>query len=353
MSDLHRQTYQVIENQRAELAEFIVSAQFEQQPELVDRYGEMGRKKSIQDTQYNLAYLAEAIAAADPALFVDYVGWMKPMLASRGVLAGDLAFHLELMRDVLRARLPDGSGKLAYDFVSQGLTQFPQLADEVPTFMTGDDPLLALAEEYLAALLQLERRAAGRMVIDAVNRGVPVRDIYLKVFQRSQHEVGRLWQSNQISVAQEHYCSAATQIIMSQLYPYIFTTEKRAGTMVATCVTGELHEIGARIVADFFQMEGWDTLYLGASTPAPGLVQIVAERRPQVLAVSATITFNVRAVEELIAAVRAEETCRGVKVLVGGYPFKVAADLWRNVGADGQADGAEEAVNVASGLLCQ
>jgi methanogenic corrinoid protein MtbC1 len=139
---------------------------------------------------------------------------------------------------------------------------------------------------------------------------------------------------------------------MSQLYPYIFSTRKRAGTMVATSVAGELHEIGARMVADFFELDGWDTFYLGANTPTPSVVRMVAERRPQVLAISATITFNLRAVEDLIAATRAEKDCRHVKTVVGGYPFNVAANLWRNVGADGYAESADDAVNVAENL-CQ
>ena len=48
---------------------------------------------------------------------------------------------------------------------------------------------------------------------------------------------------------------------------------------------------------------------------------------------------------------RAEKACQCIKILVGGYPFKVAADLWRSVGADGYADNAEDSVKVAAKLL--
>ena len=106
-----------------------------------------------------------------------------------------------------------------------------------------------------------------------------MRDVYLHVFQRSQYEIGRLWQSNQISVAQEHLCTAATQLIMSQLYPFIFGTERRNRRVVAACVGGDLHEIGIRMVADFFEMDGWDTFYLGANVPITDIVQTVIDRR--------------------------------------------------------------------------
>src|SRR5947208_2720790 len=93
---------------------------------------------------------------------------------------------------------------------------------DLPTLLEGDDPLTELARQYLRALLAGERQGASRLILDAVKAGVPVRDIYLHVFQRCQQEAGRLWQVNRLTVAQEHYATAATQLIMAQLYPHVF-----------------------------------------------------------------------------------------------------------------------------------
>jgi methanogenic corrinoid protein MtbC1 len=207
-----------------------------------------------------------------------------------------------------------------------------------------------MARTYLESLLRGERHVASRLVLDAVAQGTPVRDIYLQVFQRCQHEVGRLWQMNRLSVAQEHYCTAASQLIMSQLYPYVFTGEKNGRTLLATCVSGDLHEIGVRMVTDFLEMEGWNTFYLGADTPTPSLVQTIAERDVDVLAVSATLTSHIRSVVSLIAAVRGTEAGRRVKVLVGGYPFNIDPGLWQRVGADAFARDAQEAIVMATRL---
>jgi methanogenic corrinoid protein MtbC1 len=107
-------------------------------------------------------------------------------------------------------------------------------------------PFAQLAKMYLDALLRVQRDVASRMIIKAVKDGIKVEDIYIHVFESSQHEVGRLWQNNQITVAQEHFCTAATQMIMSQLYPYIFSSDKIGRTLVAACVAGEMHEMGVR-----------------------------------------------------------------------------------------------------------
>jgi methanogenic corrinoid protein MtbC1 len=156
---------------------------------------------------------------------------------------------------------------------------------------------------------------------------------------------------NKLSVAQEHYCTAATQMIMSQLYAHIFTSEKNERTMVATCVEGDYHEIGARMVADFFEMEGWNTFYLGANVPAPSILQTLAERQADLIVISATMTYHIRAVRKLIKAIRSSESTANVKIMVGGYPFNIASELWREVGADAYSASALESVKIAERLV--
>jgi methanogenic corrinoid protein MtbC1 len=138
---------------------------------------------------------------------------------------------------------------------------------------------------------------------------------------------------------------------MSQLYPHIFASEKNGRTMVGACVAGDLHEIGMRMVCDFFEMEGWDTMNLGANTPTDDLMKLLAERKPDVLGVSATVPYHVAPVRQLIEKVRATPACAGVVILVGGYAFKVVPGLWRAVGADGTSDSAGGAIALALELM--
>ncbi len=208
-----------------------------------------------------------------------------------------------------------------------------------------------LARRYLDLLLGSDRHRASVLILDAVGAGMHVRDVYLKVFQPTQREVGRLWQTNQISVAQEHFCTAATQLIMSQLYPHIFSTERNGHRMVASGSVGELHELGIRMVADFFELAGWDSCYLGANTPAADLLRSVADQQAEILALSATITYHVAALEQVVRAVRATPGLERVRVLVGGNPFNAAPELWRQVGADGWAPDAGSAVILAETLV--
>ena len=265
---------------------------------------------------------------------------------ARSLLGAGLADYLVLPRDA--RRLPDVIAGQPEPGESPG----PRPSGTVPRSLF--EASCGLADLALAEPLPLFRDGS-RLILDALERGDAIQDIYLHVFQPVQREVGRLWQTNQVHVAQEHYITAATQLIMSQLYPYVFGAKRRGRRVVAACVGGELHEIGMRMVADFFEMEGWDTYYLGANTPKRAILHAIDEQQPDVLALSATMTFHISDVTGLIARVRAHTRAQTSSraaarpyILVGGYPFVLSPDLWERVGADGYARDAQEAVAVAN-----
>ena len=346
------QTQPALQARSAALAETIVAQQYARQADFWQRFGEAGWAKSVRDAAYHLAYLAEAVAAADPTLFVEYAAWAKGLFAGLGFPEAALLETLRCTLEVLQAQAAPEL-QTACDYVTQAIHSLPQ-APAVPlSFLQEDQPLGPLARAYLEALLRGERQTATRLILERVKGGTPVKDIYLHVFQPVQREVGRLWQMNRLSVAQEHYCTAATQLVMSHLYPYIFSGEKRDRRAVVTCVGGELHEMGARMVADFLEMGGWDTHFLGANTPPDSVIALGLERQAHVLAVSATMTFQVSRAAELIAGLRAADPQRRIKVLVGGYPFNLAPDLWQRIGADDYAPDAQAALLVAERLTAE
>lgn len=206
------------------------------------------------------------------------------------------------------------------------------------------------ARDYLQALLAADRTAAHQIVTQALDNGLSIRDLYISVFQPSQYEVGRLWLLNKVSVAEEHFCTAATQAIMSELYPQIISSRRIGKTMVAACIGSELHEIGVRMVADFFEMEGWDTYYLGAGVTYEQVISAIKLHTPNLVALSATMTYHVQEVREIISSIRINLADLTPPIMVGGLPFNTNTNLWRDIGADLSAQNATDAVQAAQGL---
>lgn len=298
-------------------------------------------------------HLAQAVAAESPALFADHVAWARTRMGGLGIPAEEVRQQLYALEAVLQHHeAPEAPGAVR-PYLEAGLAALRTPAAEPPSLTEGNDrgPLGPLLDVYLTALLEGRKHDASRAVLEAVEAGTSVTDVYLHVFQRSQRELGRLWQLNRLSIAQEHYCTAATQFIMSQLYPYIFRTEKDGRRFVATCVGGDLHEIGLRMVADLLELNGWDTHYLGADVPAGQVLDALDERGCDLLGVSVTMPYHLDATRALIEAVRAGRDDDTLRIMVGGYPFNLDPKLWRWVGADGHAPDALEALRVSDALV--
>jgi MerR family transcriptional regulator, light-induced transcriptional regulator len=333
------------------VAQTAVVKDYRRRPALLAKYGERGRAAYLQDTRFHLSYLADSISFGRPSIFKDYLGWLAEVLSARGVATEELIENLKCVREVL-------AETLAGDRLAKVLQLLDQALAEVSSARwarahQSSEPLPAdgRAKRYLDFLLRGERQAAYELVQDALRSGVNIKEIWLRVFQDAQYEVGRLWQSNQISVAQEHYCTAATQNIMARFYGKIFSVARRGRVLVTACAPSEIHEIGMRMVADFFELDGWDTHHLGANTPSASLVDFVAQRRPHLVGLSATMTFHIEAVASIVRALRANQGTRDVRVLVGGHAFGREPDLWRDIGADGYARDAEGALEAADRLL--
>jgi len=211
--------------------------------------------------------------------------------------------------------------------------------------------LHSVYDDYLEALKQGDRRQALRVAQKTLTEGTDIRDLYLDVFQPAMHEVGRLWETNQMTVAQEHLATAITQSVMAHLYGYVFAHTAVGRTLIATCIGGELHELGIRMVSDFFEMEGWEVYYLGANMPPDDVIRMATDRDADLLAISVTLNSHVPYARELIQAVRAAPIGAKLKIMVGGQPINRAPDLCKTMGADFTASNAREAVQLATEVL--
>jgi methanogenic corrinoid protein MtbC1 len=200
---------------------------------------------------------------------------------------------------------------------------------------------------YLNAVRDGDRRRAFQVIDDARAAGLSVELIYIDVFQPTLREIGRLWQENEISVADEHLATAITQAAMARLYEQAFAWAPVEGrTLVAACVGSERHEVGLRMLCDLLELEGWQTTYLGAAVPVESLAGLVQKRRPDVVALSVALAPHLPQLRAVIRAVRDAAGASPPLILVGGRPFLTEPALAAELGADLTAPDAVEGVRL-------
>lgn len=169
---------------------------------------------------------------------------------------------------------------------------------------------------YMNALLEGDARVGHELVADLLAARVSLATIYGDYIQRAMYEVGELWERNQISVSVEHLAASTTQLIVSELFFKLKCSPENGRQVVIACVPHELHDVGTLIVANVFQHAGWRIQLLGANTPAEDMVNFIAARKPDMLALSCTLPANRRGMEQALA--RTVAAFPQLEILIGG-----------------------------------
>jgi methanogenic corrinoid protein MtbC1 len=331
-----------------EVAEKVTAEFLLRHPDWVTRYGDRATRLGIEDAIFHQDFLAAAIEAGEPRAFAEYLRWTARVLEARGIAPPFLRENVEQVARELESRLPPPLASELAEFIKDGLDA--ALAGEVDVSAAGKVSELGRVQAlYLQAILHGQRQAASGIALETVRQGRSVPDVYADVLQESMYEVGRLWETNHITVAQEHMATAITQYVIARLYPLIQSAQPPRGRMVITGVEGEQHQVGPNMVADVLESAGWDVRFLGTDTPAAGVLQAVEEHRADVLGISATMLFNLPNVRRLIAEARAVPG-RNLRVILGGCAFRAAPKLYQELGADGVALDVRAALQLAATL---
>jgi methanogenic corrinoid protein MtbC1 len=207
-------------------------------------------------------------------------------------------------------------------------------------------------ETYLERVLAGDQPGALAIAESALESGLPISRLYLDVFQASQRRVGELWATNAISVGMEHRATAITQTVIAALYDHVMADAGHGRLVLVACPGREIHELGARMVADFAEMAGYDVAYVGAVRSPQALVDEVRRVMPESVGLSATLLPHLGDVADYVRALRESFGDACPRIIVGGRAFSFDSDAWRKVDADCFASDAEHAVQCLDRGTC-
>jgi MerR family transcriptional regulator, light-induced transcriptional regulator len=328
-----------IQSAKESLAREVNEEFFLRHPDWKERYGDRGIQRGFEDACFHIDFLTAAIAAGNVPAFAGYVTWARRMLEARGIASAFLAENVSQVGKAAANLLEERDQEYLAPFVDAAALACHQPLPPSPS------PEAAVVV-FVQALLAGNRSAALNIAQEPLHGGQPVRDIYLKLLQPAMYEIGRLWETNQITVAREHMATAITQYVMAHLFPLMCRADTaNRGIAVITGVEGELHQIGALMVSDALESDGWQVRFLGTNMPHSGILMALRNEQATLLGISTTILCNIPRAVELIRAVRS--SLPGKPILVGGAAFKSPDGLWREVGADAFAPDLAAAVSVA------
>ena len=209
------------------------------------------------------------------------------------------------------------------------MSEFPTLTEAV----TNGDAAAAVA----AARAALE---AGALPIRVVSEGLGP----------AMATVGRLFEEGDCFVPELLMAARANKAVFEILRPLLARTgTKPVGRVVLGTVKGDMHDIGKNLVGALLEGGGFEVIDLGVDVPPARFVAAVEERKPELVGLSALLTTTLPGMKTTLEALRSAGVRERVKVMVGGAPVTQA--FTQSIGADGYADNAASAVELARRLI--
>ena len=187
--------------------------------------------------------------------------------------------------------------------------------------------------------------AAGIDPVKAVNEGIsPAAKVVGEKFEKGDYFLTHLMLAGEAM-------KAASEILMSKLSEKEKerVSAERAGSVVLATVSGDIHDIGKNILGLLLSVNGFKVYDLGKDVDAMTIVQKAIETKADIIALSALMTTTMPAQKEVIDLLKAMGVRDKFVVLVGGG--STTREWAEEIGADGWAETAEEAVSLAKRLM--
>ncbi|MBF0301903.1 MAG: cobalamin-dependent protein [Desulfamplus sp.] len=178
--------------------------------------------------------------------------------------------------------------------------------------------------QYFNNLIQGRRIPCYNIVNELLLSDFDIKTLYQNLFQRSLYSVGELWEHNKITVATEHMTTLITESLMNQMAAHLPVGDTINKRVVIASVEDEPHQIGGKMVADIFELNGWDTIYIGANTPTLELIDFIKEVQPNLVGLSMSVYFHIDNLKKTLELINSNFA--RLPLIVGGQAFKRGAD---------------------------
>ncbi len=198
------------------------------------------------------------------------------------------------------------------------------------------------------AVIEGDQQTAVELTQAALNEKVEAANILNDGLIAAMETVGDRFSKNEIYIPEMMIAARAMKAAMEILAPQLIKAGvKPIGKFVIGTVSGDQHDIGKNLVAIMMKGAGFEVIDLGVDVPIEKFIEHAKKSNANIIGMSTLLTTTMPVMEQLIQ--EAKKAGIKSKIMVGGAP--VTQDFANRIGADGYAQDAAAAVNVAKGLV--
>ena len=320
--------------------------------QIYEQFGPRGRVACREDLAFHLEFLQPVLEFGLLQPMVDYLCWLGSVLAARTIPADHIVRSLDLLGEFFGEHMDAADAGVVIAALQAAATRFMNVAAQGQHVPAPAPPTpWPEASSFEAALLAGSQLEAFAVVNRCIENGRSLIDVELHVVQPSLYHIGEEWQANRVSVAKEHMATAIAVSVMTMGLLRSLPSEAIDRRVLLACVAGNNHSVGLRMVADAFQLSGWDVQYLGADVPTASIIRQAAEWKAHLVGLSVAFAQQLPVAKEIVAQLAERFGSSRPAVIIGGLAINHFSRLADMVGADAFGADASAAVAAAARVV--
>ena len=201
-------------------------------------------------------------------------------------------------------------------------------------------------DRLVQALLSLDRLGVEGLLASPASPAPAVQRAETLIVPALER-IGKWWEEGRVALSQVYMSSRLCEEVMLARQPALPPGQAAPSTM-AIAVLEDYHLLGSRLVYSVLRASGFELLSYGRQD-MQGLVGRVKTDGIKTLLVSVLMLHSALRIRELRA--RLNNADCPVRLVVGGAPFRLDPELWREVGADATAPDAAGAPAALRNLI--
>lgn len=282
----------------------------------------------------HIYFMKEAIDTKNSQLILNQLIWEIKSYTKMGVKDEFFIKVLEYFILTLENRLENSYSELAaiYKYI---LSIFNFLLNESKkkTIIKKQNVYKDVIDELTSSMLEPSITKAILISNNFIKEKSDIKLFWEEIILPVMYNIGNKWSNGEITVGQEHTATSICQRVMSMHYDKILSTCSPKKSVIVAISPKELHQVGARMLADILELNNINVHFLDSNLTAEKISTIIDNESIKDIIISTTLVSNIEATNKLISKLK-DKYSNKIRVYVGGQAYSSNKQLIKNTNVD-------------------
>ncbi|HAE43909.1 MAG TPA: cobalamin-binding protein [Clostridiales bacterium] len=193
-------------------------------------------------------------------------------------------------------------------------------------------------DAFMKLFEQFKKDDCVRFALNGLNNNdFSIPELYENILGPALYAIDECDNNDNDCIWREHVKTAIVRTIIESIYPYVIEKKRNIASLnhkvVLVCPEKEYHEIGLRMMSDFFDLNGYESVFIGSNTPRDQVCVAISQNNPKYVAIGITDFYLMFEAKKLIARIRSQHSDR-IKIILGGTAFHKNPSAVSEIGGD-------------------